>query len=149
VAAEPRSVEAGADLARALRLEAERLVAVAPAEAARLASQAESILERLTAREGSDARLQWESARVQLFLRRQEAATGRLDPARSRGRRLIEGLTRRIAVSLNDWRILVPLAEALLVEGDTRSAQRLIDRLKAFGFRSRDPGIAATLGLDP
>lgn len=149
VAAEPRSVEAGADLARALRLEAERVVAVAPSEAARLASQAESILGRLTARQGSDARLLWESARVQLFLHRQEAATGRLDPARPRGRRLIEGLTRRIAVSPNDWRILVPLAEALRVEGESRSAQVLVDRLKALGFRARDPRIAAALGLDP
>jgi len=149
VAAEPRSVEAGADLARALRLEAELAVADAPAEAARLASQAESILGRLTARQGSDARLLWESARVLRFSRRQEAAAGRPDPSRSRVRQLIDALTRRIAVSPNDWRILVPLAEALRVKGESRSAQVLIDRLKAFGFRARDPRIAAALGLDP
>jgi len=84
-----------------------------------------------------------------LFLHHQEAATGRPDPSRSRVRQLIDALTRRIAVSPNDWRILVPLAEALRVEGESRSAQVLIDRLKALGFRARDPRIAAALGLDP
>ncbi|WP_164976200.1 serine/threonine-protein kinase [Oleiharenicola lentus] len=46
-----------------------------------------------------------------------------------------------------DWRLLEPAALIAVLSGDSAAAAPLVARLKAFGHRSADPYVAATLGL--
>jgi hypothetical protein len=62
---------------------------------------------------------------------------------------LIETLLVRLQSFPNDWRILAPLAQAYVLDGNTRSAQPLIERLRGFGYHPFDPWTASTLGLEP
>jgi serine/threonine-protein kinase len=149
VAMEAGSIRIHSDLAKALRLSAQMLAETTPVEAKRLAVQSESILQRITTQDGAGARNHWESAHTQLLLGRLESGSSQTDSARRRWRRLIETLLIRLQSFPNDWRILAPLAQAYVLDGDTRSAQPLIERLRGFGYHPFDPWTASTLGLEP
>ena len=149
VAMEAGSIRIHSDLAKALRLSAQMLAETTPVEAKRLAVQSESILQRITTQDGAGARNHWESAHTQLLLGRLESGSSQTDSARRRWRRLIETQLERLKSFPNDWRILAPLAQAYVLDGDTRSAQPLIERLRGFGYHPFDPGTASTLGLEP
>ena len=149
VAMEAGSIRIHSDLAKALRLSAQMLAETTPVEAKRLAVQSESILQRITTQDGAGARDHWESAHTQLLLGRLESGSSQTDSARRRWRRLIETQLERLKSFPNDWRILAPLAQAYVLDGDTRSAQPLIERLRGFGYHPFDPGTASTLGLEP
>lgn len=58
-------------------------------------------------------------------------------------------LAQCVTTSPNSGHILAPLAQAYVLDGDTRSAQPLIERLRGFGYHPFDPGTASTLGLEP
>lgn len=148
-AMEAGSIQIHSDLAQALRLSALMLVEAAPAEAKRLAAQSESILQRLTAQDGARIWDHWESAQIQLLLGRLELGSSQTETARRRWRRFIETHLIRLQASPNDWRILAPLAQAYVLDGNTRSAQPLIERLRGFGYHPFDPWTASTLGLKP
>ena len=148
-AMEAGSIQIHSDLAQALRLSALMLVETAPAEAKRLAAQSESILQRLTAQDGARIWDHWESAQIQLLLGRLELGFSQTETARRRWRRFIETHLIRLQASPNDWRILAPLAQAYVLDGDTRSAQPLIERLRGFGYHPFDPWTASTLNLKP
>jgi serine/threonine-protein kinase len=149
VAMEAGSIRSHSDLAKALRLNAQMLVETAPVEAKRMAAQSESILQRITAQDGAGVWDHWEAAHTQLLLGRMESGSSQTDSARRRGRRLIETLLVRLQSFPNDWRILAPLAQAYVLDGNTRSAQPLIERLRGFGYHPFDPWTASTLGLEP
>jgi tetratricopeptide (TPR) repeat protein len=149
VAMEAGSIRIHSDLAKALRLSAQMLAETTPVEAKRLAVQSESILQRITTQDGAGVWDHWESAHTQLLLGRLESGSSQTDSARRRWRRLIETLLIRLQSFPNDWRILAPLAQAYVLDGDTRSAQPLIERLRGFGYHPFDPGTASTLGLEP
>jgi tetratricopeptide (TPR) repeat protein len=149
VAMEAGSIRSHSDLAKALRLNAQMLVETAPVEARRMAAQSESILQRITAQDGAGVWDHWEAAHTQLLLGRMESGSSQTDSARRRWRRLIETLLVRLQSFPNDWRILAPLAQAYVLDGDTRSAQPLIERLRGFGYHPFDPWTASTLGLEP
>ena len=149
VAMEAGSIRIHSDLAKALRLSAQMLAETTPVEAKRLAVQSESILQRITTQDGAGVWDHWESAHTQLLLGRLESGSSQTDSARRRWRRLIETQLERLKSFPNDWRILAPLAQAYVLDGDTRSAQPLIERLRGFGYHPFDPGTASTLGLEP
>jgi hypothetical protein len=149
VALEAGSIRIHSDLAKALRLSAQMLAETTPVEAKRLAVQSESILHRITAQDGSEIWDHWESAHTQLLLGRLESGSSQKDAARRRWKRFIEVQLPRLQASPNDWRILAPLAQAYVLDGDTQSAQPLIERLKGFGYHPFDPWTASTLGLEP
>jgi len=149
VAMEAGSIRIHSDLAKALRLSAQMLAETTPVEAKRLAVQSESILQRITTQDGAGVWDHWESAHTQLLLGRLESGSSQTDSARRRWRRLIETQLERLKSFPNDWHILAPLAQAYVLDGDTRSAQPLIERLRGFGYHPFDPGTASTLGLEP
>ena len=146
---EAGSTRIQSDFAKALRLGAQMLVETAPFEAQRLAARSESILHRLTTQDGAEIWDHWESALTQLLLARLESGSSEKESADRRLQRLIETQLARLKRFPNDWRILDPLAQAQVLNGEARSAQPLIERLRRFGYHPFDPRTAATLGLDP
>ena len=144
VAAEPSSVIFTRLLASVWRLEARSRMATHESDANEPLAQALALNERLIATPGADNRILWEFTQAHLLAGRLTATQDQPEMAQRQWARVLEVLG-PYCTHTNDWRILDPAAQALVLSGKTAEARPLIERLHYFGYHANDPLAASIL----
>ena len=138
IAAEPTSHRFTRLLAYAWRLEARARLATHQPDAKEAMSHALTLADKLILKSSSDNRILWEFAQCYLLSGRIEAAQDQPDAAQHQWARVLETLAPHWART-NDWQILDPAAQALILSGKIAEARPLVERLQRFGYHSVDP----------
>lgn len=141
----PKSRPFARRLALALLLEA-KLPASTPGEGLALVTRARALLAPLTKGTNIDTPIEGDFARACLLEARFEEKLGRSERTKECWEQVVALLGNRAAQS-NDWRVLDPLAQALVLLGREDSARPVIEKLKSFGYRPMDPDAATTLQI--
>ncbi|MCF3649596.1 serine/threonine-protein kinase [Synoicihabitans lomoniglobus] len=89
-------------------------------------------------------RTKGEFARSLILAGRIASARGQIREAHTQWIRALDVLKPQLSGS-NDWRLLDPAAQALVLLGRTEEARPFTDRLQRFGYHALDPSAAATL----
>lgn len=145
-AQQPKSRPLTRRLAIALLLES-RLPGTSFDRSLALTQQARQSLAPLTGGPVIDSMIEGEFARACLREGRLEVGNGNAKRARECWQTVIALLDSR-AQGSRDWRIIDPLAQALILLGREDSALPLIETLKRCGYRPIDPDAASTLQLN-
>ncbi len=87
-------------------------------------------------------------AQAHLLAGRIAAAQNQPDVAQRHWARALEVLAPRWTQS-NDWRLLDPVAQALVLSGKTGEARPIIERLRRFGYHAIEPLAASVLEVVP
>ncbi|MBI2510427.1 MAG: serine/threonine protein kinase [Opitutae bacterium] len=119
-----------------------------PNEGLDLTKRAISLLAPLTAGANVDSTIEGEFARACLLNGRIEERAGHTEISRRSWLQVVTMFETR-ATSSRDWRVLDPLAQALVLLGREDSARPLVATLKRCGYRPIDPDAASTLRLNP
>ncbi len=143
VAIEPTSLSFGSHLATAWRLEARRRFAHGLPNAADAIRRALEVGGQRLEEVRSDHRWLGAFAQSHLLAGRIAAAAGDSSAASRHWEQVSDVLLSPLAHS-NDWRVLDPAAQALLLLGRVGEARPIIARLKGFGYHPSDP-LAASL----
>jgi serine/threonine-protein kinase len=143
---EPTAKQFTLPLTLAWRLEAQSRLALHTRDAAAAASRAQELAERFVRHAGVENRMLGEYARACVVGGRIAAANGDAASARHQWLQALDVLGPRLDRS-NDWRLLDPAAQALVLLGRTDEAKPLIERLRRFGYHSFDP-LAQSLFAD-
>jgi serine/threonine-protein kinase len=146
LARQPKSRPAIRWFAMSLQLES-RIAGASPEQRLLLIQRARSVLAPLAGENTVDSMIEGEFARACLLEGRLEARAGRLERARDCWLSVATLLEKRAANSC-DWRIIDPLAQALVLLGRDESARPFIETLKRRGYRPMDPDAASTLHLN-
>ena len=105
-----------------------------------------ALAEKLIQKSDTDNHVLWEFAQACLLAGRLAAAKNQSDTAQRQWARALEALAPR-REQTNDWQILDPAAQALVLSGKTAEARPLIERLQRFGYHSGDPLAAPILAV--
>ena len=145
---EPQSRIFTATLAAAWRLEAYlRLVASRP-DATVAATRAVELGAHLVNEGRADNRAVGEYALACILAGRSAQASAQPDIAQAHWQRVLTLLAPKLAES-NNWRVLDPAAQALVLLDRAAEARPLIERLRRFGYQPTDPLARTTLALAP
>jgi len=147
IAQQPQSRPTSRMKAMLLMLET-RIGLVSTEQRLSLVQQARSVLSPFVGGTTVDSMLEGEFARACVLEGRIEADAGRPERARACWLTVLSLLERRAANS-RDWRVLDPLAQAMILLSREDSAQPLIETLKRCGYQPIDPDAASTLRLNP
>ncbi len=146
VAAEPASRVFVGRLLTAWQLEARFRLAARLPDAAVAAERAIAIGDQLI-REAKDERLvRFDWAQAQVLAGRIAKDAGNPAAARQHWQRVVDVLGTPAAAS-NDWHLLDPIAQALVLNEQPDLARSFIERLRRFGYRPVDPFTRSTLEL--
>jgi tetratricopeptide (TPR) repeat protein len=141
---EPTSRIFARELATAWRLDARRHLQAGDTTAAAIAAEKALVIgESLLAKTDAGHRLQGDLAQSHLLAGRIARAEDRPEDAQRFWQRARE-ITGAQLSDTNDWRLLDPTAQALLLLRDPTAARPVIRRLQTFGYHAIDP-LAASL----
>ena len=146
VAAEPTARIFTARLLTAWMLEARRRLAEKSSETTLAADRAIALGEQLLRESRADRFVRYDWAQARLVAGRAGTDAAQPDRARQNWERVVEVLG-PLATASNDWRVLDPLAQALLLLRRPDSARPYVERLSRFGYRPIDPLAGSTLEL--
>ena len=146
VAAEPSNRYSSARLGTAWMVEARLRFTTGRAEALAAAERSVASLEPFVRENRADRLVRWDWAQAHLLAGRISEAAENSAAARQHFDRVIQ-ILRPLAANSNDWHLLDPLAQALVITGQRDVAQPLVERLRSFNYHPIDPLAGSTLEL--
>jgi eukaryotic-like serine/threonine-protein kinase len=144
VHAEPSSHVIAATLATTWRLEGQTRMMAGRDDAGEAVARAVNLGEPLMRDVRAANRVTAEFTQSCLLAGRLALAHSQPESARVHWNRILEMLSPRL-VKTNDWRLLDPAAQALVLLGRPNEARPLVERLRRFGYHAVDPLAASTL----
>ena len=144
VATEPTNHNFRNSLATVWRLEAQMRLLARRTDAGEAVARALALSEALMSESRSDAWVLAEVALANVLAGRIAVAQEKPEVARDHWNRALDALSPRFATT-NDWRLLDPAAQVLVLLGRPGEARPLVERLRRFGYQPSDPLAASML----